>query len=229
MQKLKQFNTSSPIKDANGNYHPFYELLCLDKTKITEQEYYRKLDTIFLNLGMFGIFLTECHSEKKNKYTSLSWCKVDTTIAFEVSRIIPEHLSGTFINMEMKATNSIVHLTHLGNLPDGRRFELYITSEKNRTNDQELHTSIFYTLPQKHFSGQDDSALMLYNLDLQRRIKALFGEIIPRHSLKPLLPELKTKEPETITMVIGDYFTPNKQPLQGYSKRLGVNKFYQSS
>ena len=228
MQQLKQFNTSSPIKDANGNYHPFYELLCLDKTKITEQEYYTRLDSIFLNFGMFGIFLTDCHSEKK-KHIAPNWCKVDTSIAFEVSRIIPEYPVGTFINMEMKATNSIVHLTHFGSLPDGNSFELYITSEKNRANDQELHTSIFYTLPQKHFSGQDDSALMLNNLDLQQRIKALFGEIIPRHSLKALLPEVKTKEPQTIAMVLGDYFTPNRQPLQGYSKRLGVNKFYQSS
>lgn len=227
MQQLKQFNTSSPIKDVNGDYHPFYELLCLDKTKITEQEYYSKLDKIFLNLGMFGIFLTDCHSEKK-KHIPPSWCKVDTTVAFEVSRIIPEYPAGTFINMDMKATNSVVHLTHSGNLPDGNKFELYITSEKNRVNDQELHTSIFYVLPRKVLDLHDKE-LMLYNLDLQKRIKALFGEIVPRQNLRSLLPEVQTKEPQTIAMVVGDYFTPNKQPLQGYKKRLGVNKFYQSS
>jgi hypothetical protein len=226
MQQLKQFNTSSPIKDVNGDYHPFYELLCLDKTKITEQEYYSKLDKIFLNLGMLGIFLTDCHSEKK-KHIPPNWCKVDTTIAFEVSRIIPEYPAGTFINMDIKATNSVVHLTHFGNLPDGNKIELYITSEKNRANDQELRTSIFYVLPRKELELHDQE-LMLYNLDLQKRIKALFGEIVPRQNLRSLLPEVQTKEPQTIAMVVGDYFTPNKQPLQGYKKRLGVNKFYQS-
>lgn len=221
---LKEYKTVMDIEHCAKGDNPFVDLLDLTVEGSTQEDHQRDVDRIFRALGEYDIILTNCHAENDKDQKRKSLYKLETKVAFKVSRLLnnfPEHVH---INMNLKVTDSSVSLSYITPGEDIAPFELFIMIEVDKLSQLKLRKRKFLNISiftnYNRLKGdivqtkQNDESLV-------STLKTMFGFLIsqpnPSTAVQPVIAVKQNKEPVN---VVGDYFRKTKRPLDGYRKRI---------
>lgn len=222
---LKEFKTIMDVENCPHGSNPFVDLLDLSTDSFGQDDYRREVDRIFRALGEYDIILTDCYAENKKQSKQSGLYKLESKVAFKVSRLLnsfPEHV---FIDMNMKVTDTVVFISHKCPAESETPFELFIVIEADKLSQLKLKKSKFLNISifTNHNSIKGDYAEALSrNLGITNALRTMFGQLLPmRESATSIVAAASTAgKPKGTVQVVGDYFGKTKRPLAGYNKRI---------
>ena len=221
---LKEYKTVTDIEDCAKGDNPFVDLLDLTVEGISQEDHQRDIDKIFRALGGYDIILTNCHAENNKDQKHKSLYKLETKVAFKVSRLLnnfPEHV---YINMNLKVTDSSISLSHVNPGEDIGPFELFIMIEVDKLSQLRLRKRKFLNISIfTNYNRIKGDIVQTKQSDeyIGLALKTMFGFLTSQPNLssavQPVIAVKQNKEPVS---VVGDYFRKTKRPLDGYKKRI---------
>lgn len=222
---LKEFKTIMDVENCPHGSNPFVDLLDLSAYSFSEDDYRREIDRIFRALGEYDIILTDCYAKNKKHYKQGSLYKLESKVAFKVSRLLNDFPEHVFINMNMKVTDSCISLSHKGPTEAEHPFELFIVIEVDKMTlllkkkRMFLNISIFTNI--NRIKG-DYTEIHNHSLGTVNALRTMFGQLLPTREIAPAVVTTvpKSGKPNQPIQVVGDYFAKTKRPLAGYNKRI---------
>lgn len=213
---LRTFVTTQRFSEPDGELNPFLRLLELKSHRLTESQWSKELQDIFLKLARYFLYHTDQPPKSRSKNQNLDLMyKVNTVLAVDISKFFVDFAPMVYLNLELKVTSSTVWLSS----DDSDGFQFYIMAERNRMESNYLLFTIAYQHP-KLLTDE----LTPYDKSVMQNISSVFGPIVVE--VKPPVMVVSTPAQQLCVSVKKPYFEKQKQ-LRPYDFKISLADFYE--